>query len=35
MSLLRLGLAFLSFLFFFPCFFFVTCKGLVLDLEYK
>ncbi len=30
---LHLGLMFLSFLFFLPCFFFVACKGLVLDLE--
>ncbi len=35
MSLLRLGLMFLSFLFFLPCFFFFACRGLVLDLEYK
>ncbi len=35
MSLLHLGLMFLSFLFDLPCFFFVACWGLVLDLEYK
>jgi hypothetical protein len=35
MSLLRLGLTFLSFLFFLPCFSFVACRGLVFDLEYK
>jgi hypothetical protein len=35
MSFLHLGLMYLSFLFFIPYLFFVACRGLVLDSEYK